>query len=152
VASQQAIHLQWMRPDLSDPWSQALGPERAGRAFRTAELRRSGAVLALGSDWPVAGYDPREGMAWARLRRRPGDRDAEAYMPQQRLTAIEALEGYTSEAARAVDDQAVAGRLAPGYRGDLTAFAEDPVECDADDLPQLPVTLTVVDGRVVHRA
>jgi predicted amidohydrolase YtcJ len=152
VASQQAIHLQWMRPDLSDPWSQALGPERARRAFRTAELRRSGAVLALGSDWPVAGHDPREGMAWARLRRRPGDRDAEAYMPQQRLTAIEALEGYTSEAARAVEDQAVAGRLAPGYRGDLTAFAEDPVECDADDLPQLPVTLTVVDGRVVHRA
>jgi predicted amidohydrolase YtcJ len=109
-------------------------------------------VVALGSDWPVAGYDPREGMAWARLRRRPGDRDAESYLPHQRLTAIEALEGYTSHAARAVDDQAVAGRIAPGYRGDLTAFADDPVECDPDDLPQLPVVLTAVDGRVVHRA
>jgi predicted amidohydrolase YtcJ len=152
VASQQAIHLQWMRPDMSDPWSQALGRERAGRGFRTGELRRSGAVVALGSDWPVAGYDPREGMAWARLRRRPGDREAESYLPQQRLTAIEALEGYTTHAARAVEEHGVAGVIAPGYRGDLTAFAEDPVECDADDLPQLPVRLTVVDGRVVHRA
>ena len=35
---------------------------------------------------------------------------------------------------------------------DLTAFAEDPVDCDADDLPDLPVLLTVVDGQVVHRA
>ncbi|HEY0390030.1 MAG TPA: amidohydrolase [Gaiellales bacterium] len=152
VASQQAIHLQWMRPDMSDPWSTSLGRDRAGRAFRIGEIRRTGAVLALGSDWPVAGYDPRAGMAWARLRRHPGDRAADAYLPQQRLTGIEALEGYTTHAARAVDDQALAGRIAPGFRGDLTAFAEDPVECDADDLPQLPVLLTVVDGRVVHRA
>ena len=38
VASMQAIHLQWMRADGSDPWSRALGPERAGRAFRCADL------------------------------------------------------------------------------------------------------------------
>jgi predicted amidohydrolase YtcJ len=152
VASQQALHLQWMTPDLADPWSQALGPERCARGFRTAELRRSGAVLALGSDWPVAGFDPRIGMAWARLRRHPGDRSAEACGSGQRLTALEALEGYTTQAALAVSDHAVAGRIAPGYRGDLTGFAHDPVECDADDLPTLPVLLTVVDGKVVWQA
>jgi predicted amidohydrolase YtcJ len=152
VASQQVLHLQWMNPELTDPWSQALGPERCGRGFRTAELRRSGAVLALGSDWPVAGFDPRVGMAWARLRRRPGDRSAAAYGSHQRLTALEALEGYTTQAAMAVSDQLVAGRIAVGYRGDLTGFADDPVECDADDLPELPVVLTVVDGTAVWRA
>ena len=137
---------------MSDPWSRSLGPERAGRGFRTAELRRSGAVLALGSDWPVAGFDPRECMAWARLRRRPGNRDAGGYGEHQRLSALEALEGYTTQAALAVNDTAVAGRIMPGYRGDLTAFAADPVDCDADDLVDLPVLLTVVDGRAVHRA
>ncbi|HEX5196412.1 MAG TPA: amidohydrolase [Gaiellales bacterium] len=152
VASQQVSHLQWMTPDMSDPWSRSLGPERAGRGFRTAELRRSGAVLALGSDWPVAGFDPRECMAWARLRRRPGNRDAGGYGEHQRLSALEALEGYTTQAALAVNDTAVAGRIMPGYRGDLTAFAADPVDCDADDLVDLPVLLTVVDGRPVFRA
>ena len=152
VASQQVSHLQWMTPDMSDPWSRSLGPERAGRGFRTAELRRSGAVLALGSDWPVAGFDPRECMAWARLRRRPGNRDAGGYGEHQRLSALEALEGYTTQAALAVNDTAVAGRIMPGYRGDLSAFAADPVDCDADDLVDLPVLLTVVDGRPVHRA
>jgi len=152
VASQQVLHLQWMTADQTDPWSQALGRERCERGFRTAELRRSGAVLALGSDWPVAGYDPRLGMAWARLRRRPGDRSAEAYMPHQQLSALETLEGYTTQAAMAVSEQAIAGRIAPGYRGDVTGFAHDPVECDADDLPDLPVLLTVVDGQVVWRA
>jgi predicted amidohydrolase YtcJ len=152
VASQQASHLHWMHHDRSDPWSRALGgDERSRRGFRTAELRRSGAVLALGSDWPVAGYDPREGMAWARLRRRPGDRGTDRYNPEQCLTALEALEGYTTQAAPAVADGDVAGRIAPGLRGDLTCFASDPVECDADGLPQLPVLMTVVDGRGVWR-
>ena len=91
-------------------------------------------------------------MAWARLRRRPGDRSAVGYGPHQRLTALEALAGYTTQAAAAVAEQAVAGRIAPGYRGDLTGFEGDPVDCDADDLPELPVLLTVVDGKAVWRA
>jgi len=37
-----------------------------------------------------------------------------------------------------------------GRRADLTAFAEDPVECDADDLPALPVLLTVLAGDRTH--
>src|SRR4029077_4769760 len=113
---------------------------------------RSGATVALGSDWPVAGYDPREGMGFARLRRAPGRRDRESFTPQQIISGIEALEGYTTHAAAAVSDEAVAGKIAPGYRADFTAFADDPVECDADDLMELPVVLTVVDGRVVHRS
>jgi hypothetical protein len=50
-----------------------------------------------------------------------------------------------------VSEADVSGRIAPGYRGDLTAFAEDPVECPADELLELPVVLTVVDGGVVAR-
>ena len=41
------------------------------------------------------------------------------------------------------------GVTKPGFRADLTAFARDPVGCDADELPGLPVVLTVVDGRIV---
>ncbi len=66
------------------------------------------------------------------------------------LTALEALAGCTTRAARAVghDDQ---GRIAPGCFGDLTVLAADPVDCDADDLLDDPVLLTVVDGEVTHR-
>lgn len=151
ITSQQAIHQQWSQADGSDPWSQALGPERAARAFRMGDLRRAGATVALGSDWPVADADPRLGLAWARLRRPPGDPAVATLQSSQRLTALQALEGYTTHAARAVGEEAVAGRLAVGYRADLTAFAGDPLG-DADALPALPVSLTVVAGRVVHRA
>ena len=41
------------------------------------------------------------------------------------------------------------GVIKPGFRADLTAFARDPVECYAEELPGLPVVLTIVDGRIV---
>ena len=152
VTSMQAIHQQWSLPDGSDPWSQALGPQRAERAFRMGDLRRAGAPVALGSDWPVANADPRLGLAWARLRRPPGDPAFAQLQPAQCLSAREALEGYTTQAAWAVGEEALSGRIALGLRADLTAFAGDPLELSGDDLPALRVALTVVGGRVVHRA
>ncbi|MFF9648878.1 amidohydrolase family protein [Streptomyces sp. NPDC014622] len=46
---------------------------------------------------------------------------------------------------------AAAGRIAPGYRADLTALGVDPVEAPADELGEAPVRLTVCGGRVAHR-
>lgn len=150
TAAMQPLHMQWRRDDCTDWWAARLGPERCARAWRCRDLLESGAVVALGSDWPVAGKDPRLGMAWARLRRQPGT-DRLPFEPAQRLSGLQTLEGYTTMAARAAGEEAVAGRIKEGFRADFTAFADDPVDVPADDLPGLPVTLTVVDGRVVWR-
>lgn len=153
VASMQAQHMMWLGPDRDDNWSRRLGPERCepGRAFPIRSLRESGALVALGSDWPVAHFDPRIGLAAARLRRPPGERDRRPY-DDEGLDGLAALEGYTTGAAATIGEERRLGRMAPGFVADVTVFAEDPVECDADDLPGLPVLLTVVDGEVVHRA
>jgi len=150
AASLQPLHMQWRRDDGSDWWSEVLGPARCARAWRCRDLLESGAIVPLGSDWPVASKDPRMGMAWARLRRRPGS-ERPPFEPGQCLSGLETLEGYTVMAARTVGEELVAGRISEGFRADLTAFAEDPVDVSADDLPDLPVRLTVVDGRVVWR-
>ena len=121
-------------------------------AFRWADVRRSGAVLALGSDWIVAPFEPLLGMAWARLRRTPGSPGNTPFGPEQALSAVEALEGYTTHAALAAGEGLVAGRIAPGFRGDLTLLAEDRVAVDPDALVDVPVLATVVGGEVVFRA
>jgi predicted amidohydrolase YtcJ len=151
TASMQILHMHAFEADGTDEWSARVGPERLATRFRSGDLKRAGARIALGSDWMVAPYDPRLGMAWARLRRRPGQPDRPPLGPEQALSALDTLEGYTTEAVRAVSEEDSSGRIMPGYRADLTAFATDPVDCDADALIDLPVLLTVVDGDVIFR-
>lgn len=150
TASMQPLHMQWRHADHSDAFARRLGRHRAARAFRVADVIAAGAPVCLGSDWPVADSDPRYGMAWARLRRRPGDRDGHVFEPDQRLSGEQALLGYTAWAADALGE-AHRGRIRVGARADLTAFADDPVQVSADDLIDLPIPLTVVDGEIVHR-
>ena len=151
VASMQPLHMQWRRADNSDSWAARLGPSARRTHGAPPICCAVGARLALGSDWPVAQNDPRLGMAWARLRRTPGDLDGRVFEPDQRLSGLDTLHGYTTAAAATVGERDLGGRIIEGLRGDLTMFAEDPVEISADELPHLPVLATVVDGRVVHR-
>ncbi|MFF9286793.1 amidohydrolase family protein [Streptomyces griseosporeus] len=144
AASMQPPHTAYTRADGTDEWSRRLGAERAGRAWRLRDLREAGATVALGSDWPIARYDARAVLATARAPR--GTASA-----HPGLTGLQALEGCTTHAARAAGESADAGRTAPGFRADLTAFGVDPVEAPADEVARAPVRLTVTGGHVVHR-
>ena len=152
AASMQPLHAMGLDEPGPFNWRDRLRPAQVEAGFRWADLVRSGAILALGSDWPVVSADPRPGLAWARLRRAPGHPDRTPFHPEQALSAEQALAGYTSEAARIVGEAALGGRIAVGLRADLTGLGADPVDCPPDELPDVPVRLTVVDGEIVHRA
>lgn len=145
TSSMQLPHLQWRIADGSDEWARRLGPERASRAWGAGTVLRAGAPLALGSDWPIADLDARVGLAWAMLRREPGDVDGFVYEPEQRLTAAQALHGYTRGAALAQGDDDL-GIIRAGARADLAVWAEDPLQVSGDDLATLPVRATYLDG------
>jgi predicted amidohydrolase YtcJ len=151
AASMQPLHAEGLDEPGPMNWRDNLQPEQVAHGFRWGDVRRSGAILSLGSDWPVVSADPRIGLAWARLRRAPGRPERTPFTPDQVLSPFEALEGYTTEAARVVGEAHLGGRIAPGLRADLTGLGADPVDCPADDLPDVPVRLTVVDGAVVYR-
>ncbi len=152
AASMQPLHAEHLDEPGPFRWRDNLRPEQVEAGFRWRDIRRSGAILALGSDWPVVSADPRIGLAWAQLRRAPGRPERTPFNLEQALSAIEALEGYTSHAAQVLGEEHVNGRIAPGMRADLTGLAADPVECPPDELPGVPVRLTVVDGEVVFRS
>jgi hypothetical protein len=153
VASVQPTHCTHStRADHTDNWSTRLGPERAGRAWRCRDLRDAGVPLVLGSDWPVAPFGPRRVLADAQLRRPAGEPDVAPVQPQQGLTPLMALQGYTTQAAWAGGEAGSSGRIAPGMRADLTALAVDPLLAPPDELADAPVVLTTVGGSIVHRS
>ncbi|RZA16070.1 MAG: amidohydrolase [Lysobacteraceae bacterium] len=148
IASMQPTHA------TSDmPWAQdRLGPARIVGAYAWRTLRDSGARLALGSDFPVEQVDPRLGLYSAVARADADGRPAGGWLPQEKLTAFEALRGFTLDAAYAGFAEAELGSLQAGKRADFVVLAEDPLAVPDAALRSLTVLATYVDGKPVYQA
>jgi predicted amidohydrolase YtcJ len=135
------------------PWAQdRLGPQRVVGAYAWRQLRDSGARLALGSDFPVESVDPRFGLYAAATRTDAEGKPAGGWMPQEKLTAFEALRGFTLDAAYAGFAEKEVGSLEPGKRADFVVLAEDPLAVASERLRTLTVRATYVDGKAVYKA
>jgi len=148
IASMQPTHA------TSDmPWAETrIGPQRIVGAYAWRQLRDSGARLALGSDFPVESVDPRLGLYAATMRADDAGQPIGGWRPEEKLTAFEALRGFTLDAARAAFMEDEVGSLEPGKRADFVVLAEDPLAIDPARLRELTIRATYVDGRPVWQA
>ncbi|OHE83647.1 MAG: amidohydrolase [Lysobacterales bacterium RIFOXYA1_FULL_69_10] len=147
IASMQPTHA------TSDmPWAEArLGPERVVGSYAWRTLRDHGTRLALGSDFPVESVDPRLGLFAAATRTDSDNMPVGGWRPHEKLTAFEALRGFTLDAAYAGFAEDEVGSLVEGKRADFVLLAEDPLAVPADALQSLTVQATYVDGQAVYR-
>jgi hypothetical protein len=121
--------------------------ERLEGAYAYCSLRRSGAVLANGSDAPIEELDPLAGIRAGVLRtidERPGWRQEES------LTVEQALHATTVAPAWLAGDERRRGKLLPGFLADLVVLSRDPVDCPPEELETVEVVATMVGGRWVH--
>lgn len=111
---------------------------RTHRAFAYRSLLDAGAVLAMGSDAPVAPLDPWTTLAAAVHRSGDG---RPSWHPEQEIPVSVAL------AASSGPD----GPVAPGRRADLVVTDLDPLAATPAQLRAMPVAATMVGGRWTHR-
>lgn len=114
-----------------------LGP-RLRQAYRWRTLAEAGVPLAGGSDCPVEQPSPLWGMAAAR--------DRAGILPEEGLSPEQSLALFTNGAARAMGEPEP---LAPGSPADFVVLDRDPVACSPDELRQVEVLATWVDGKPV---
>ncbi|MGE0039626.1 MAG: amidohydrolase [Vicinamibacterales bacterium] len=149
VASMQPYHaVPVVGP--SDVWTANLGPERASRGWMFETLRTSGARLAFGSDWPVAGLDPLPGLHVAVNRTTLEGLPEGGLVPGERLALSAAIDAYTRNAAWASFDEHRKGVLARDMLADLVILSRDVFALAPDHITDAQVTTTIFDGRVVY--
>lgn len=132
-----------------------LGPQRAQQQYPFASIARSGARLAMGSDWAVTTADPLDQIEVAVRRIDPHHRDNAPFLPGEALGLEQAFSAFTAGSAY-VNHDPDGGVLRVGGRADLALLSQDvfaPGFCGPGGtlpLADVDVRLTVAAGRVVH--
>jgi predicted amidohydrolase YtcJ len=127
-----------------------LGPERSATQYPFGSLRRSGARLAFGSDWPVTTPNPLHEMQVAVTRVPFEEPDLPAFLPGERLDLGTALDAFTSGTAFVNHLDDVTGTIEPGKLADLAVIDRDLFEVAPEEIGEARVVLTLVEGEPVH--
>lgn len=146
IASMQPTHA------TSDMWmaEQRLDPPRLAGAYAWQQLRRAGAHLALGSDFPVEPVSPFFGLHAAITRMNREGEPPGGWRAEEALVLETALCGFTRDAAFAGGDEALVGSLRPGQWADFLVLDEDPFEVEAAALWKIQPRETWLAGERVY--
>lgn len=142
VASMQPVH-----HSHDVPLAAALLGDRALASYAWADLAAAGAHVVFGSDAPVETLDPLAGIqaATARIDAATGKGDPRG---RNALSPLQALHGYTTQAAYASYEERVKGRLGPGYLADFVVLDADLTDLDVATSGAARPVATVVGGTV----
>lgn len=126
-----------------------LGRDRADLQYPFGDLMRSGATLAMGSDWSVTTANPLEEIEVAVTRIDPENRGNAPFLPEQALPLSVALRAFTAGSAYVNHDDD-AGTIAIGKRADLAVLDRDLFDRTSGLPADAHVTHTVAGGVLVH--
>lgn len=135
-------------------WMEERIGERSRWAYAFKTLEDAGVLLSFGSDWPgtnAAWYtsNPLEGMYAATTRQTLQGTPVGGWYPEERISAETALRAYTVNNAWVAGEEHVKGKLLPGFLADLAVLDRNPLERPPEELKDVKVIMTVVDGKIV---
>ncbi len=125
-----------------------LGPERAARISPAQSAIKRSMRFTLHNDPPIVPPDPLRAV-WSAVNR--VTRSGAVLGPEQRITPYEALKAITIDAAWQNSEEAIKGSLEAGKRADLVILSANPLRIDPQDLSDLKVLETIVEGATVFR-
>lgn len=148
IASMQPTHA------TSDmPWAeQRLGAERLKGAYAWQRFIHEHVPLAFGSDFPVEHVNPMLGLYAAVTRQDLNGQPPGGWLPDQRVSRLQALAGFTRGAAYAAFLENEVGMLKPGMRADFVILSGDLMTVPPRQIADLKPLSTWVDGKAVYRA
>lgn len=128
---------------LGEAYQSPLGPDRGDWILPLASLSAAGVPVTLHSDAPLAPPLPLRAASVHMLR---ATREGGELTPPEKLSAEEALEAITIDAAYALGLEADLGSLAPGKLADFTILDSNPLTTPAEDWPEIAIWGVVIDG------
>jgi predicted amidohydrolase YtcJ len=149
IASMQPEH---MAQSERGVYTSRIGREREQYVFALNTLKETGAVLALGSDYPIASLQPMLEIYRAVTRVDSSGHPENVWHPHERLTMAEALRAYTLGSAYGSFREHELGTLEAGKLADIVVLDRNLFAVPAEEILETNVCLTMVDGKLVYES
>ncbi len=147
IASMHPYHLVddgiWAHKRLDD--------ERLAGTYAFRSMLNKGVKLTFGSDWTVAPINPMYGI-YAAITRRTGDgKNPDGWFPNEKMTVEEALKSYTANNAFGSFQEDKLGVLKVGMLADFVVLSEDLFKIKPENIKEVSVLRTIVNGKEVYK-
>ena len=128
-----------------------IGSDRAKFTHIYKSLINSGALVAFGTDWPVAPLNPLYGIYAAVTRRTIDGKNPDGWNPEQKISVESAIKCYTLYAAYASFEENIKGSIEVGKLADFVVLDEDILKIDPVKIKDVNVVMTIFDGDIVYQ-
>ncbi|MCF6308413.1 MAG: amidohydrolase [Flavobacteriaceae bacterium] len=127
-----------------------VGSERIKGAYAYKTLLNKSGIVALGTDFPVEKVNPMYTFYAAVARKDLNNYPENGFRKEEALTREETLKGMTIWAAYSNFEENEKGSIEAGKFADFTILDTDIMTCPEDDIPNIQVLATFIDGEKVY--
>jgi len=117
--------------------------------YRIKSMLNSGLTVAASSDSPVVPDNPLVGIYAAVTRKAESE---QSILSEEGISAEQALAMYTVNAAYASFEEKAKGSISPGKLADIVVLSNDPTNAPLEEIKDIRVAMTIIDGKVVWEA
>ena len=129
-----------------------LGHQRSRYSYAWRSFLDHGVTLAFGTDWPVAPLNPMLAIYAAVTRATLDGKNADGWVPEEKITVQEAVEAYTMGSAYAEFQEHEKGSVTPGKLADIVVLSDDIFHIKPEAIRNVKVETTIVGGKAVSGA
>ncbi len=122
-----------------------VAPEQLPWLYPIGSFLKMGLMPAAGSDSPVVPNNPLVGI-YAAVTRKAESGDE--LVIEEQIAPFEALKMYTQAAAYACFEEEAKGSIAVGKLADLALLSADPTAVPPEEMKEIKVEMTIIDGRI----
>ena len=133
---------------LGDQYAENFGPERSRWLHPHKTMKEMGIIAGGNSDCPVTYYSPFVQIYEAVTRRTSSGK---VVSPEECISPMEAIKVYTWNGAYLGKDEDKLGSIEPGKLADLIVLDRDILSVPHEDIKDIQVLTTIVDGKIVYK-
>jgi predicted amidohydrolase YtcJ len=133
--------------ELGDSYIKNFGQDRLIYAYPLRSLLERGIRTPLSSDAPVIDPNPIHGIYFAVTRK---TESGQIISPNEAVSVLQAIRAYTIDGAYASHEEDIKGSIETGKLADLIVLSHNILDTPKEEILQISVDLTMIDGRIVY--